>query len=162
MENEPSFNRLKSHKAAKSDWKEILKLLDETKLSYWFSGNENHKNFYVVKNQSSKKIIGCFAIYSKGKIGILKSFAVRKNTQNKGLGKYIIDNILPIAGKQLGLKKIYGSSYKSAGFWGSRSHIKEVDPLKIKDKYFLEYISYLNKNYPHYTKKNKHFLLRIK
>ena len=157
MKNELLFNQLKVDKATKLDWEAILGLLKETGLAFWLSGRENYRNYFIVKIK--KKIIACFALDLNKKAGILKSFAISKKLQGKGIGKMIVSKILKIA-KELGLNKLYASSWEAANFW-KKMNFKEIKLNQTKNSYFLKYVRYLNKNFPRFKNKTKHFLLIV-
>ena len=89
-----TLSKLKVEKAQEKDWIQILEILEEVKLTIWFSGEENYNNFYYVINSETNKMVGCFAIYIEGEVGILKSFATNKNLQGRGIGKYIVNEII--------------------------------------------------------------------
>lgn len=152
MTNQLFSINLISRKASQDDWDSILKLLDETKLSFWFSGEENYKNFFVVVNNQTNEIINCFAIYTEGKIGILKQFATSKKLQGKGIGKHIANKIIPKIAKEIGLEKIYlqggnKEPFTSIHFW-KKTDFKAIDKDEIKDNYAKNYIDHLEKTFP--------------
>lgn len=159
MDTQSLQKQLKIEKASSNDWTIILELLNETGLADWLTGNENYKNFYVVKETSKNNIIGCFAIDYENKTGILKSFAIRKELQGTGLGKHIANKVTDIA-RRLGLKKVYASSWEAPGFW-KKTNFEEVNPKESKDTFFLTYVNYLEKNFPQFSKNRKHFVLNI-
>jgi N-acetylglutamate synthase-like GNAT family acetyltransferase len=152
MNNPSSTNVLVSRKATEADWDSILKLLEETKLSFWFTGEENYKNFFVVINGQTNEIVNCFAIYIEGKVGILKQFATSKTLQGKGIGKYIANEIIPKTGKELGLEEIYlqggnKEPFTSMSFW-EKTIFKHIDKDEIKNDFAKNYITNLEKNLP--------------
>lgn len=165
MHNSPSINGLTSRRASEADWDSILKLLDETKLSFWFSGEENYKNFFVVIDTQTNEIVNCFAIYTEGKIGILKQFATSKNLQGKGLGKYIANTIIPRVAKEIGLEKIYlqggnKEPFTSMHFW-EKTIFKPIDKDKIKDSYAKNYIDYIEKRFPEHFYREATFCIEV-
>jgi len=150
---------LKIEKAKEENWEEILELLQETGLKAYMTGKENHKSFYIAEEFKTRKLVGCFAIDSKDTSGILKSFAIKKDFQRKGVGKAITSKILALA-REIGLKQLYASSWESPGFW-AKTKFKEINENETNDKYFLEYVNYLEENFSQYTPQRKHFLLFI-
>lgn len=145
------MTNLTSRKATEDDWKLILALLEETKLSFWFSGEENYKNFFVVINNQTNEIINCFALYIESKVGILKQFATSKKSQGKGIGKHIANEIIPKVAKELGLEKIYlqggnKEPFTSIHFW-EKTVFKHIDKDEIKDDYAKNYIFNLEKKF---------------
>ncbi|MBI2995185.1 MAG: GNAT family N-acetyltransferase [Candidatus Melainabacteria bacterium] len=150
-------NNLVIEKASQSDWKSILKLLEETRLTRWFSGKENYKNFFVIKDSSDNNSICCFAIEFENKIGILKSFAVRKDLQGKGIGKFITNKIPEIC-KKLGIRKLYAASSESPDFW-RKTIFKEVQTNEIKEPYAVQYINFIKSSFPKEFQCSHFFLL---
>ena len=157
MKNELLLDQLKTEKASKEDWDEILALLEETNLIDRISGNGTYESFYTVKIQN--KIICCFAVLYEGKIGILKSFGIKKEYQGKGIGKNV-SNKLPELLRNLGLTKIYAASWEAPDFWG-KVGFQEVNFNKSSDDYFLQYAAYVEKNYPQFASKRKYFVLKL-
>ena len=129
MQNELLQDNLKIEPAAEKDWLEILKLLEENDLTFWFTGNESSKNFYIGKDPENKRIICCFSIEFENTIGILKSFAISKELHGKGIGKHIVNNNLERLGQQLGIKKLYAASIEAPQFW-AKTIFKEIDNVK--------------------------------
>ena len=101
------LDQLKIKKATQNEWKEILNLLDESKMTFWLLGNEGYENFFIVKNSTANDIICCFAIDIENEAGILRSFTIRKNLQGKGLGSYIVNNLIPEISKELKIKTLF-------------------------------------------------------
>ena len=156
---------LTSRRALQADWGSILKLLDETNLSFWFSGEENYKNFFVVTNTETNEIINCFAIYIEGKVGILKQFATSKQLQGKGIGKYIANKIIPKVAKDIGLEKIYLQSgnkepFTSIHFW-KKTFFKPIDKDEIKDNYAKNYITHLENTFPEHFYREATFYIEV-
>ena len=152
-------DKLTIEKATQADWELVLQILEEAGLKTYFTGNENFRTFYTVKNPETKELICCFAIDYEKDIGILKSFAVKKELHGKGLGKIIVSKISDPA-KRLGLKKLYATSWEAPNFWRKVDFI-EIDPQDSTDNYYLKYIKDLEKRFPQYTETRKHFLLVI-
>ncbi len=160
MPNNPTDLHLKTEKASQKDWLNILDILKGAGLKGYMSGKETYKSFYTVKDSSKNKIIGCFAISIKNSIGIVKSFAIKKNLQGKGLGKVIANSLINTA-KELNLKTLYASSWEAPEFW-IKTNFKETSSRKINDSFFLNYINSLEKDFPDLFKSIKHFILLIK
>ncbi len=165
MSSLSSINTLISRKASQDDWDSILKLLNETKLSFWFSGEENYKNFYVVINTETNEIINCFAIYREGKVGILKQFATSKKLQGKGIGKYIANTIIPKIAKEIGLEKIYLQAgnkepFTSIHFW-RKTIFKPLDKDEIKDNYAKDYFNNLEEKFPEHFYRDATFYVEV-
>lgn len=143
--------------ATKEDWNEILKLLEETNLTFWMTGTENYNDFYVVKDPLANNLICCFAIIHKNNIGILKSFGVRKEKQGKGIGKQIANEIPGIC-KKLGINKLYAACEEPQNnFWG-KTFLKEIKYNEAKDDLFLNYTSIFIDKVPNYFE-IEHFFL---
>ena len=151
------LHKLEIEKANQEDWNEILNILEETKLTHWFIGGENYKNFYTVREPISKKIICCFSIATEGDIGILKSFAVRINYQGKGIGK-LIANKTPELAKKIKLKKIYAASAEAPDFW-NKTIFKEINIKEANEPYYLSYIKKMEVKFPEVVKNASHYLL---
>lgn len=164
MTDQLILTKQEAKKATESDWDEILKLLDETKLSFWLSGTENYKNFYVIKDKNNI-LIACFAIYCEGNIGIIKSFAVSKRIQGKGIGKHLANKIIPEIGKDLNLTILYllagnKDPFVSIHFW-RKTVYKSIKEDEVKEKYAAEYLANVKKNCGDYYDKNAIFYLPL-
>ena len=149
MEN--SLENLEVVKASQDDWDDILEILEETRLIIWFTGGETYHKFYIVRDQGTNQIICCFQIAQEGEVGILRSFAMRKNLQKKGIGRYIVNNEIPSIAKNLGIKRLYArgndvGDFKTNGFW-RKTIFKHVLRKDIKDKYFRDDIEGTIKKY---------------
>ena len=160
MGNELLQDKLKIEPASEKDWVEILKLLEENDLIFWFTGNESSKNFYIAKDLENKKIICCFSIECENTIGILKSFAISKELHGKGIGKHIVNNNLERLGQQLGIKKLYAASIEAPQFW-TKTIFKEIKRSEIKDDYFFKYLGNFCDKVSNYFEKTHYFLLLI-
>ena len=147
---------LKIEKANESDWNPILKLLEETNLTSWLTGNEIYKNFYTVKENDNKFLMCCFALEFEDEIGILKSFAIRKDLQGKGIGKHIANRTPEIA-KRFGVKRLYAASIEAPNFW-LKTSFKEIKLDEIRDSYFLEYLRVYANKIPNYYKQTLLFV----
>lgn len=163
MTDQTILKQLKIQNAHKKDWNEILNILEETSLTRWFTGGENYKNFYIVKDPQttkiSSKILCCFSITTKEDIAILKSFAVRKDFQGKGIGKIIANKTIEIA-KKLNAKKIFAASSESPGFW-KKTIYTEINLNEIKEPYYLSYVKKIEIKFPTETKRATHYLALI-
>ena len=78
--------------------------------------------------------------------------------QGKGVGKYIV-NKTPEFLKELGIKRLYASTWESFEFW-ERTVFKEIKKSDVKDKFFLKYLSDLEKDYPERYKNIKSYLVK--
>ncbi len=165
MSNQLSENKLVTRRASKDDWSSILALLEETRLSFWFTGEENYKNFFVVIDTEINETINCFAIYIEDKVGILKQFAVSKKLQGKGVGKYIANVIIPKAAKEIDLEELYlqggnKEPFTSIHFW-KRTAFKHIDKDEIKNSFIKNYIVNLEKNLPEHFFREATFYIKI-
>lgn len=143
---------LEINKATENDWNEILEILNETKLSYWFTGGESHHKFFIVRIKDSNEAVCCFQIAKENDVGILRSFAVRVKLQKSGIGRYIVDNLLPKIAKSLNLKRLYArgndvGDFKTNGFW-KKTIFQHIENSKIKDKFFRDDIESTIAKYP--------------
>ena len=159
MSSETFLENLQIEKASVNDWKLILDLLEETELKSCLTGDENYKNFYVIKSKDYKTLICCFCIDDEGEVGILKSFAISKRLQGKGIGKSVANNTSSIA-KELGIKRLYAVSWEAPDFW-EKTKFKEIKKDTSKDNFFIKYTDDLEKNFPQFSKRRVHFLLTV-
>ena len=75
---------------------------------------ENLRDFWVF--HQDKKIVGCCALHiSWDDLAEIKSLAVKKNMQRKGIGSQLIVTCIKEA-KELGVKKIFALTYKPEFF----------------------------------------------
>lgn len=155
-----TIENISIEKANDSDWDLILKLLEETRLTFWFSGNESYKNFYIVRDKSAGSFACCFAIDTEEKTGILKSFAIRKDLQGKGFGKNIVSRLSDIM-KKTGLNKLYACSYEAPDFW-RKTIFSEININSVKDNFYLNYVNNLKTYHSQYYPEIVHFLLESK
>jgi N-acetylglutamate synthase-like GNAT family acetyltransferase len=160
MEKEITLQDLKIEKATPKDWKSILDLMNKTDLAFWFTGNESHDNFFVVKDNMKGGIICAFAIEHENKCGILKSFATKIELQGKGIGKYIVNSKITDLIKSLGISRLYAASIEAPGFW-QKTIFKEVKLEDIEDKYFLQYLNKFKDIVPNYYEQTHYFFLEI-
>ncbi|KPK99157.1 MAG: acetyltransferase [Omnitrophica WOR_2 bacterium SM23_72] len=107
-------------KAKIQDIKEIQKLINffaKKDLMLPRSLNELYENlrdFWVVKED--KKIVGCAALHlSWDDLAEIKSVAVEKSKQGKGIGKELIDACMDEA-LRLGVRRIFVLTYKPGYF----------------------------------------------
>ncbi len=71
---------------------------------------ENLRDFWVA--EKSGNIIGCIALHiSWDDLTEIKSLAVRKDSQGKGIGRQLVSTCL-VEAKQLGSKRIFVLTYK--------------------------------------------------
>ncbi len=156
---------LNINKATKTDWVVILEILDESKMTFWFTGGEDYQIFYTITDKSTKKIIGCFAFDVDEGTGILRSFILRKNTRGKGLGKHIANSIVPQIAKELKLKRIFLLSdnqepYVSCPFW-ERTIFKKTVISNVQDKFFKDYLDLDAIKFPEFLETRVPFYLDI-
>jgi len=75
---------------------------------------ENLRDFWVI--EGNKKVAGCAALHvSWSDLAEIKSLAVAKNKQKKGLGKVLVLACLKEA-KEIGSRKVFVLTYKPAYF----------------------------------------------
>lgn len=134
--------------------------MEETGRTVFFTGKESYENFYVVRESDKEKIICSFVIEFKNEIAILKFLGVRKNLQGSGVGKYVV-NKAPELLKNRGIKKLYASTWEAPMFW-NKTVFKEIQIKDIKDKFFLDYLSELERGFPYeYNNLLKNYLVKI-
>ena len=98
---------------------------------------ENLRDFWVW--QENKKIIGCCALHiSWDDLAEIKSLAVAKNSQGKGIGKELISACLDEAG-ELGAKKIFVLTYKPDYF--KNLGFKKIKTSNLPHKIWAECIN---------------------
>lgn len=91
---------------------------------------DNIRAFYVFEKKG--KINGCGALHiSWDKLGEIRSLAVQKSRQKKGIGKKIVKMCLREA-KELGLEKVFVLTYKPEYF--KRLGFKEIDKYQLPHK----------------------------
>lgn len=78
---------------------------------------ENIRDFWVILDEKGKNINGCVALHIVGwnNLAEIKSLAVEKNHQRKGIGSQLIEAALSEA-KSLRLKNVFALSYKPKFF----------------------------------------------
>jgi len=130
-------------KAKIEDIKEIQKLINsfaKQDLMLPRSLNELYENirdFWVI--EEGKKISGCAALHiSWDDLAEIKSVAVAKNKQQKGLGKELVSACLDEAHK-LGAKKIFVLTYKPEFF--KKFGFKRVKTSALPHKIWAECIN---------------------
>lgn len=145
-------------KAKENDWQKILTLLEESGLREYLPDENFNANFFVLYDEDDN-LICTFTVDFQDGIGVLKSFAVSKIVQGKGIGKRVANEMNRIS-KALGLKKLYASSWEAPEFW-KKTIFKEICENDNGDLYFKNYKDTINERFPEYTNSTKHFLLKI-
>lgn len=98
---------------------------------------ENLRDFWVA--EENKKIVGCSALHiSWDDLAEIKSLAVAKSRQKKGLGKDLVEACLSEA-IQLGAKQIFVLTYKPDFF--KRFGFKRVGTKSLPHKIWAECIN---------------------
>lgn len=143
---------LKVEKSKEKDWQEIYEVMEDTKLSVWFFGGENHERFYHVRNPDTNEMICCFQLYIEKEVAILRSVGVRKNIQKKGIGKYIVNSLVIPLAKSLGIKRLYArgnakGDFNTNGFW-KKTFFTHIKVSEIIDKLFKDDMENTAKKYP--------------
>jgi amino-acid N-acetyltransferase len=97
---------------------------------------ENIRDFWVI--EENKKVIGCAAVHiSWEDLAEIKSLAVAKNRQGKGIGRELVLNCLGEA-KELGAKKVFVLTYKPDFF--KKFGFKKVKHSSLPHKIWIECI----------------------
>jgi len=97
---------------------------------------ENLRDFWVV--EENKKIIGCCALHiSWEDLAEIKSVAVAKRKQGKGIGKVLVQTCLREA-KELGARKVFVLTYKPAFF--KKAGFKKIKHSALPHKIWIECI----------------------
>ncbi len=104
---------MKIEKARISHLAHILKLLEENQLPVEGVA-ENLKNFIVLKKR--REFIGCAGLEVHGKIGLLRSIAVRMKNRGQGLGTSLVEKMLELCRKKK-IKRVYLLTTTAAGFF---------------------------------------------
>lgn len=88
------------------DWAKKGRLLERS-LNYIY---ENIRDFWVYEYKG--KIVGCCALHIVGweNLAEIKSLAVKKEYQNKGIGKQLVLKCIKEA-KELGIKKVFALTF---------------------------------------------------
>jgi len=96
---------------------------------------ENIRDFWVFEN--NKKIEGCARLHIVGWEGLaeIKSLAVNKNSQKKGVGKQLINYCLNEA-KELKIKKVFALTYIPNFF--RKFGFKKISKNKLPHKIWAE------------------------
>ncbi|MCX5697826.1 MAG: N-acetyltransferase [Candidatus Omnitrophica bacterium] len=98
---------------------------------------ENLRDFWVA--EENHKVVGCAALHiSWDDLAEIKSLAVAKKSQGKGLGKELIDACLSEA-EVLGAKKIFVLTYKPDFF--KKFGFKRVGHARLPHKIWAECIN---------------------
>ncbi len=120
-----------------SDLPGIFCLLRDSGLPFDGSA-QDLSHFFVIKE--GREIIGCAGLEVHGKVGLLNSFAVKKEQQGQGLGKTLIRRMLDLAGKR-SIKKIYLLTIDASEFFSKfgfkRVEWHEIDPAIPQTKDFF-------------------------
>ena len=141
-----NLEKLTIHPASQDDWKEILKLMEETGRTFYFSGKESYEKFYVVKDPDTQNILCAFELEIKAPVAVLKYLGVKKSLQGKGIGKYVVNKV-PELLKNKAVRRLYASTWESHSFW-EKTDYKEIRIKDVKDEFFKAYLSELEKGYP--------------
>jgi amino-acid N-acetyltransferase len=97
---------------------------------------ENVRDFYIFEHKN--RIIGCCALHICWEdLGEIKSLAVAKANQDRGIGKRLLSACLQDA-KKLELKKIFALTYKPAYF--KKFGFKEIDKANLPHKIWTDCI----------------------
>ena len=95
---------------------------------------DNIRDFYVYEERG--KVVGCGALHiSWETLGEIRSLAVQKNKQRKGIGKKIVKICLQEA-KVLGLEKIFVLTYKPEYF--RKFKFEDIDKYQLPHKIWRE------------------------
>ena len=98
---------------------------------------DNIRDYWVAV--AGKKVIGCAALHiSWGDLAEIKSLAVAKNSQNKGIGKQLIDACIEEA-KGLGARKVFVLTYKESYF--KKLGFKKIKHSDLPHKVWAECIN---------------------
>ena len=98
---------------------------------------ENIRDFWVA--EENKKIIGCCALHvCWDDLVEIKSLAVHKNKQNKGIGRTLVTTCLSEAG-DLGAKRIFALTYITDYF--RRFGFKKIKNSELPHKVWAECIN---------------------
>lgn len=97
---------------------------------------ENIRDFFVFEQKG--KIAGCCALHVCWQdLGEIKSLAVLKTKQGKGIGKKLLLNCLNEA-KRLGLKKIFALTYKPQYF--EKFGFAQIEKANLPHKIWIDCI----------------------
>ena len=98
---------------------------------------ENIRDFWVA--EENNKIAGCSALHvSWDDLSEIKSLAVQKNRQKKGIGRELVEACLDEA-KELGAKKVFVLTYKPEYF--KRFGFKRISHEGLPHKIWAECIN---------------------
>lgn len=144
-------------KAKESDWQNILVLLGEAGLREYLPNENFNENFYVL--YEGENLVCTFVVDFENDIGVLKSFAVSKSVQGKGIGKKVA-NKMDFVAKDFKLSKLYATSWEAPEFW-KKTIFKEINEDEASDIYFIKYVKDIKDRFPQYSPEMKHFLLTV-
>lgn len=97
---------------------------------------ENIRDFFII--EQGGKITGCCALHVCWQdLGEIKSLAVLKTKQGRGVGKELLSACLKDA-KRLGLKKIFALTYKPLYF--KKFGFNEIDKANLPHKIWIDCI----------------------
>jgi amino-acid N-acetyltransferase len=95
---------------------------------------DNIRDFYVYEERG--KVVGCGALHiSWDTLGEIRSLAVQKNRQKKGIGKKIVKICLQEA-KELGLERVFVLTYKPGYF--RKFNFEGIDKDQLPHKVWRE------------------------
>ncbi len=98
---------------------------------------ENLRDYWIVQDKG--KVVGCCALHvSWDDLAEIKSLAVNKSKQNKGIGKQLVCACLDEA-RQLGAKKVFVLTYKPDFF--KKLGFKRVKHASLPHKIWAECIN---------------------
>jgi amino-acid N-acetyltransferase len=97
---------------------------------------DNIRSFFVYDRRG--KILGCGALYvTWDKLGEIRSLAVQKSKQKKGIGKQIVKACLKEA-RGLGLEQVFVLTYQPTYF--KQFRFKDVDKYELPHKVWRDCI----------------------
>ncbi|MBU4488937.1 MAG: N-acetyltransferase, partial [Candidatus Omnitrophica bacterium] len=92
------------------------------------------RDFYVYEQKG--KVIGCGALHiSWERLGEIRSLAVQKGRQKKGIGRRIVKECIKEA-RNLGLEKVFVLTYKPEYF--RRFGFKDIDKYQLPHKVWTD------------------------
>lgn len=98
---------------------------------------ENIRDFFIYAE--NKKVIGCCALHVCWQdLGEIKSLAVVKTRQGKGVGAQLLNACLKEA-KRLGLKKIFALTYRPEYF--KQFGFKDIEKATLPHKIWIDCIN---------------------
>lgn len=98
---------------------------------------ENIRDFWVIFDNTDKKIIGCVALHIVGweNLAEIKSLAVEKKYQGKGFGSQLVEAVLEEA-QELKIGRVFALSYKPKFF--KKFGFKIISKSKLPHKVWAE------------------------